>query len=108
MENVLLYIIFYALVRVIALIRHVHMQKCLACCFQFSILFGTDSKLSQGNLEIEQVTRQVLRLEEESSLTHTELLANAILQLGDNGNHQIGLHQRKVASYLCVAHRIED
>ena len=80
-KNVLLNIVFYTFVLVIALVRHIDMQQCLAGCFQFAILFGTDTKLAQRNLEIKQITRQILRFKKETPLAHTELFTDAILQL---------------------------
>ena len=107
-ENVLLHVVPLALVLIVALVRHIHMEQRLAGRLQLTVLLRTDAKLLQRYLEVEQVAREVLRLEQESALAHAQLLADAVLQLRYDRNHQVRLHQREVAANLRIAHRVQD
>ena len=56
-EDVLADIIFYALVLVVTLVGHVHIQQGIARYLQLVVLLRTDAQVAKRNLEVEQIAR---------------------------------------------------
>ena len=107
-EDVLLHVVLHAFVLVVTLIGHIYMEQCLAGRLQFAVLLGADAQLLQWNFEIQQVAGQILWLEKECTFAHAQLLTNAVLQLCNDGYHQVRLHKREVTTYLRITDGIEN